>query len=150
MWAWIFGIVGALGVTGAIALFFLGPAAVLLFLRAVLAIFTRLWATRPGMALIVALATGSVGYLAGHNDGETRVRAAWTAANAIAAERAREVDAEITKNAETAEARDVVVEVEADKENAEARNAYVAELEKRAAAVCRVDDADLKRLHDIR
>lgn len=92
-------------------------------------------------------------YTFGDQIADARVTKAWAAADAIAAEKARARDAEIANQAETAEASDTVAEAEADKENAEARNAYIAELEKRlagSAGHCRLDDADVGRLRNIR
>lgn len=117
-----------------------------------------IWFVPPFRQLAIMCAAGWLlvfgAWTVGDHGGASRVTRQWAAANAVAAERAREADALVAANAENAEARDVVVEADADKENAEARNAYIAELEKRLAGsksgVCRLDDSDVGRLRNIR
>lgn len=72
MLLWILGLVSALGVAGAIALAIFAPALAAALLNGALALLTRLWATRAGMALIV----GALALVAGEIHGRLTENAA--------------------------------------------------------------------------
>lgn len=148
--SWIFGIIGTLGVGGLIAFAVLAPAAAALAWQTVLEILRGLLATRFGCVFLALLVCAPLCLTIGDNIGDGRVQDKWDAANVAAAAKVVKADANIAADAAVIDKRDTASELSNDKANTEARNAYVAELEKRAAGVCTVDDADLRRLRNLR
>lgn len=105
---------------------------------------------RRAKELIVVALLLIFAVLAGFYWGSESVRARWAAADAAATIRAAELDRIVAAKAEVVDKQETAVEADADKPNEVTRDAYVAELEKRVAAACRADDADVGRLRDVR
>lgn len=146
MLRYIIGIVGALGIVGTIALVVLAPLLAREILGIVLDTLTRIWKTRTGCALLTAAACLTFGLYYFDHQGASRVKAQWDAANAEAAAKVVKADADAAAKARVIEDRDIAAEQTADATAAEARNAYITELEKRAANVCVYSPDDIKRL----
>lgn len=146
VFAWVLAAISTVGVAGFIALCFLAPAVASSIVKIVSEILERLLKTRAGVAVLTAAACLTFGYFFFDYQGAHRVRLEWREANAAAAALVAERDATIASNAKEKADKHAATEVEADKATAEARNAYIADLEKRAASVCVDSDADIKRL----
>ncbi len=147
---WIFGIVGTLGIAGTVALALLAPTLAASLWKAaadaVIYTFERLSQTRGGVAAMTAAGCLLFGYFYFDHVGYSRCHDAWRTANAEAAEKVVKADAAAAAKAKTIEDKATAAEQAADAKNAEGRNAYIADLEKRAASVCTDSDADIKRL----
>lgn len=143
---WILSIVGAVGITGAIALAVVAPAVFMAFLKIAMDFVARVWATRTGACVIV----GAACLFAGNFYGVRTEAARSTAANAETAVHVAHVDTDIATSAEKTDEKDSAAEAKADAANTKARNEYVAKLEKRAAVCEPPTPDDLRRLRNIR
>lgn len=143
---WVFAIISVIGVAGFIALAVFAPLLARELLGVVLDVLHRLLKTRAGVCALTAAACLGFGFYYFDYQGAQRVRQQWWEANAAAAEQAAKRDAAIASNARAKDDKATAAESETEKANAEARNAYIADLEKRAASVCVDTDADIRRL----
>ena len=98
------------------------------------------------MALLTATACLTFGYFYFDAQGASRVKSEWDAANATAASQANAADASAAASAAKKDRENIARELSEEQANREARDAYIADLEKRAAAVCVDTDADIRRL----
>lgn len=150
MLTWILGIAAAVGVTGLIVLALVAPAVASVIAQAVLSIIQWLLKTRFGVGLLTAAACLTFGYFYFDYVGAHRVRLQWREANATATAKANAADAAAAAKAAAADHRNAIAERDTDKKASEDRDAYIADLETRAASVCIDTDADIRRLFNKR
>lgn len=150
MIGWIFGIVGALGITGAIALFLMAPLVFREVVAVILETVKSIWKTRTGCALMSAGAALLFGWFFFDAQGYGRCQDEWDAAKAEAIQKAARADSAAERKARIAEERALKAEELAETATEKARDAYLAELQKRTDNVCADTDADIKRLRSIR
>lgn len=143
---WIVSIVGVTGALGFLALMFAAPLVASKIVQAALTILEAILSTRIGCAALAGAACLLVGLLWGDHNGASRVRTEWADARAAAKIAADKKDADTAKKAAQTDQANTAAEVATDQSDKEARDAYVKELEKRAAAVCLDTDADVERL----